>query len=146
MVTHFTHSSSATVFLGPLSSVPPRRLASLNSRPVLALGTFCLHPSDLLISHFDILECELISVGSVCSHNHYATYGISCLGIWADFCRFHIHTFIMVSSSVESTVKETLIYGGFKKKKFQLFLLLTSFCVKLCVLIGSCEAIVITII
>ena len=35
--------SHRTSFPGPLFSVPPKWLASLNSRPVLALGTFCLH-------------------------------------------------------------------------------------------------------
>ena len=45
--------SHCTPFPSPLSSVPPRWPASLNSRPVLALGSFCLCPTDLLISHFD---------------------------------------------------------------------------------------------
>ena len=35
--------SHRTPFPGPLFSVSPKWPASLNSRPVLALGTFCLH-------------------------------------------------------------------------------------------------------
>ena len=35
--------SHRTPFPGPLFIVPPKWPASLNSRPVLALGTFCLH-------------------------------------------------------------------------------------------------------
>ena len=38
---------------------------------------------------FHILKSKPISVGSAsCLHHHYGIYGVSCLGMWADFCRF----------------------------------------------------------